>query len=47
MINKAFKTLFKNPVTISKKININLNLRPNKISENQYYKITEYFEKEL
>tara|TARA_B110000967_G_C18899823_1_gene573875 strand:+ start:5896 stop:6687 length:792 start_codon:yes stop_codon:yes gene_type:complete len=47
MINKAFKTLFKNPAYIAKKININLNLRPSKISEIEYYKITECYEKEL
>jgi|TARA_B110000259_G_scaffold188180_1_gene245430 16S rRNA (adenine1518-N6/adenine1519-N6)-dimethyltransferase len=47
MINKAFKTLFKNPVSISEKINLDLNLRPNKISEKQYYEITKCFEKEL
>ena len=46
MINKAFKTLFKEPNSIAKKIKINLNLRPNKISEREYYKITEYFERE-
>ena len=47
MINKAFKILFKNPELIAKKINIDLSLRPNKISEEEYFKITEYFEKEL
>jgi 16S rRNA (adenine1518-N6/adenine1519-N6)-dimethyltransferase len=46
MINKTFKTLFKNSILISKKINIDLNLRPNQISLKEYYKITEYFEKE-
>ena len=47
MINKAFKTLFRNPTLVAEKINIDLNLRPNKISEKEYYKITEYFEKKL
>ena len=47
MINKAFKTLFDKPALIAEKININLNLRPNKVSEKEYYKITEYFEKEI
>jgi len=47
MINKAFKILFKDPELIAKKINIDLSLRPNKISEEEYFKITEYFEKEL
>jgi len=44
MINKAFKTLFKKEKLISEKIKIDLSLRPNQISEKQYYKITEYFE---
>ena len=47
MINKAFKELFKEPIAIAEKININLNLRPNQLSEKEYYKITEYFEKKL
>jgi len=47
MINKAFKKLFKKPNLIAEKIKIDLSLRPNKISEKQYYKITEYFEKEI
>ena len=46
MINKVFKKLFNNPKLIAEKIKINLNLRPNKVSDKQYYKITEYFEKE-
>jgi len=47
MINKAFKELFKKPIEIARKININLSLRPNQLSEKEYYKITEYFEKKL
>jgi len=47
MINKAFKKLFKKPLNAAKKININLNLRPNEITENEYFKITELFENEL
>jgi len=47
MINKAFKKVFKKPTEIAKKININLSLRPNQLSEKEYYKITEYFEKKL
>ena len=47
MINKAFKTLFKNPELVLKKIKIDLSLRPNQISEEQYYKVTELFEKRL
>tara|TARA_B110000881_G_scaffold92849_1_gene81416 strand:- start:243 stop:1037 length:795 start_codon:yes stop_codon:yes gene_type:complete len=47
MVNKAFKELFNDPILIAKKINIDLNLRPNKISEKEYYKITEFFEKKI
>ena len=47
MINKAFKILFKKPNLIAEKINIDLSLRPNKISEKDYFKITEYFENEI
>ncbi|MDA7606529.1 16S rRNA (adenine(1518)-N(6)/adenine(1519)-N(6))-dimethyltransferase RsmA [Pelagibacteraceae bacterium] len=47
MINKAFSSIFKKPISIAEKINIDLQLRPNQISEKQYYKITEYFEKQL
>ena len=45
MINKAFKSLFENPLQIAKKMKIDLSLRPNQLSEQEYYKITEYFEK--
>ena len=45
MINKAFKILFKKPIETAKKLNINLNLRPNELTENEYFKITEFFEK--
>ena len=45
MINKAFKKIFDNHLQVAKKININLSLRPNQLSEREYYKITEYFEK--
>ena len=44
MINKAFKEIFKNPNEVAKKINVDLNLRPNKLTENDYFKITEFFE---
>ena len=47
MINKAFKTLFKKPVEVAKKIKIDLSLRPNQLSEKEYYKITECFENNL
>jgi len=47
MINKAFNKLFKNPLEVAKKINVNLNLRPSALSEREYFKITEYFEKQI
>jgi 16S rRNA (adenine1518-N6/adenine1519-N6)-dimethyltransferase len=47
MINKAFNILFKKPKLVAKKIDIDLSLRPNQISEKQYYKITECFEKKF
>ena len=45
MINKCFKTIFDNPVEVSKKLNINLSCRPAEISAEKYYEITELFEK--
>jgi len=47
MINKAFIKLFKKPFVVAEKINVKLNLRPNKLSENEYFKITEFFENEI
>jgi len=45
MVNKGFRELFKNYSEVAKKINIDLNLRPNQLSEKDYYNITECFEK--
>ena len=47
MINKAFKVLFKNPSWVAKKINININLRPNELTVDEYFKITEFFENQI
>ena len=47
MINKAFNELFKKPHEVARKINIDLSLRPNQLSENEYFKITEFFENQL
>ena len=47
MINKAFNELFKKPLEVAKKINVNLNLRQNKLTENEYFKITEFFENQF
>ena len=47
MINKAFKSTFKNYVNVSKKLNINLLKRPSELSEDDYYKIAELYEKNI
>ena len=44
MINKSFSKLFKNSQSLSKKLNINLSLRPDQLNENDFYKIVEYYE---
>ena len=45
MINKGFSKLFKNSLIFSKKLKIDLSYRPNQISKDHYYKITECYEK--
>ena len=45
MINKVFANLFDDSVVHAKKLNIDLLMRPNQLSENEYYKIVEYYEK--
>ena len=47
MINKAFKELFKRPLQVAEKININLKLRPNELTEDEYFKITKFFESQV
>ena len=47
MVNKVFKKLFKNPLNAAKKLNINLKLRPSELTENEYFKIVEFYEKNL
>ncbi len=44
MINKTFSKMFKNHLLIAKQLNLNLSLRPDQVSENDFYKITEKFE---
>ena len=44
MINKPFEKLFKNYNFVAK-LNIDLRLRPSDLSIDQYYKLTEYYEK--
>mgnify|MGYP001202802854 FL=1 len=46
MINKAFKQIFKRPLEVAQRLNINLNLRPNELTENEYFKIIKYFERQ-
>ena len=41
----AFGQIFKNPNQIAKKLSINLNLRPQNLSPDMYYKITREYEK--
>ena len=45
MINKSFSKLFKNSQALSKKLEINLSLRPSQLHENDFYKIVECYEK--
>ena len=45
MINKTFKKLKIDNDEFLKKQNIDLSLRPEKLSENLFYKITEYYER--
>ena len=45
MINKGFSKLFKNPESLSQKLNIDLSLRPDQLNEKNFYKIVEYYEK--
>ena len=47
MVNKTFKKLKMENDEFIKNLNIDLTLRPEKISENLFYKITEYYEKKL
>ena len=44
MIKKPFSQIFKNPSQIAKKLNIDLNLRPQNLSPDTYYKITKEYE---
>ena len=46
MINKTFKKL-KIDDSVFKNNNIDLTLRPEKLNENLFYKIAEYYEKVL
>jgi len=45
MINKNFKKIFGNNNTIIKELNLNLQVRPEELSSETYYKIAMYYEK--
>ena len=45
MINKAISKLFKNPKILSQKLNIDLSLRPDQLSDKDFYRIVEFYEK--
>ena len=47
MINKNFKKLFNNSLKLSEKLKLDLSFRPSQISNNQYYKIVQYYEMSL
>ena len=45
MINKAFSKVFKNYKSTAEILNIDLKKRPSELNYHDYYKITEYYEK--
>ena len=45
MINKNFKKVFRNKINADKILKIQMNLRPAQLTIDQYYKISEYYEK--
>ena len=45
MINKPLKNIFRDSAEIISKLNLNLSMRPENVSENDYYKIVYLFEK--
>ena len=44
MIKRPFSQIFKDSSRIAKKLNIDLNLRPQNLSPDTYYKITKEYE---
>ena len=44
MINKPLKKIFKNYITVAKKLKIDLRMRPSDLSFEEYYRLAEYFE---
>ena len=45
MINKPFAKIFKNYKEIAKSLNIDLSIRPSELSCEDFYKLTEIYEK--
>ena len=45
MINKNFKKLFNQNISISKNLNLDLNVRPEELNNETYYKIAVQYEK--
>ena len=45
MIKKPMKQLFKNYENVAKKLNLNLNLRPQNISKDEFIEICKFYEK--
>jgi 16S rRNA (adenine1518-N6/adenine1519-N6)-dimethyltransferase len=45
MINKSFKKIFGNNMLIAQNLNLNLNIRPEEINNETYYKISMFYEK--
>ena len=45
MINKPFSKIFKDYKSAAKYLKISLNLRPSELSNNDYYRIAEFYEK--
>ena len=45
MINKNFKKLFNENMSISKNLNLDLSVRPEELNYEAYYKIAEQYEK--
>ena len=45
MINKSFAKLFRHEESVAKDLNINLNQRPEELSNEMFYRITMKYEK--
>jgi len=47
MINKPFSKIFSEYKDVAKKLKIDLKLRPSDLSNKDYYRLTEYYEKSV